>query len=129
MAWKTKFDASTPDFDGRLETYYRVNPTLEAPKYLSDTILESDRIIISRFRCGSHSLRIEIDRFTRPYIPREQRHCKCNQGIQTILHCFCECPLVNYLLPTANTHLETIFNDPDISTKLMNICWILKIPF
>ena len=127
--WKTKFEQSLSDKDNRLETYYRINPTLSEPLYISKVILETDRILLSRFRCGSHSLKIELGRFSRPHIPREERTCTCKQGLQTVLHCFTECPLIIPMLNKTYTNLKSIFEDDAICTNLMLICKILKVPF
>ena len=127
--WKYKFEQSLSDKDSRLETYLRINPMLCKPLYISKVMLETDRIILSRFRCGSHSLRIELGRFARPRIPRENRTCCCNHGLQTVLHCFTECTLVTPILDKTYTDLQSIFDDDMVCINLFHICKILKIPF
>ena len=65
--WSNKFDNANQDIDSRLETYIRINPVLSKPKYLDEIMLETDRVLLTRFRCGSHSLQIT----------RNQRFCLC----------------------------------------------------
>ena len=62
-------EAATVDEDSRLGTYLSVNPTLCQPTY--DRFLEYQRVVVTRYRTGSHNLRIESGRT--PYIPREER--------------------------------------------------------
>ena len=82
--------AGENDRDSRLGTYMTINPTLTKPSYPGK--LEFQRVCITRYRSGSHNLRIETGRT--PYIPREDRLCRCNTGIQTIEHVFLHCPLL-----------------------------------
>ena len=125
--WKNKFEASLDDVDSKLETYYRINPTLQSDT--TNIMLETDRILLTRFRCGSHSLKLELGRFSKPRIPREQRLCKCKQGVQTIWHCFMECTLTYGHIQGNYCDLESIFKDEDVCHKLLLICKILKVPF
>ena len=67
------------------------NPELKAPVF--DKKFEFQRTLITRYRTGSHNLRIEKDRRL-PYSNREDRLCSCNLGIQTIKHVIMECPLL-----------------------------------
>ena len=50
------------DPQGKLETYARVNPAMEMPQCYSTALLMFDRILLSRFRTGSHNFRIESGR-------------------------------------------------------------------
>ena len=49
---------------------------------------------ITRYRTGSHNLRIEKDRWL-PNSNREDRICTCSMGTQTIKHVLLHCPLLN----------------------------------
>ena len=129
QTWKEKFEASAEDTNSKHGTYYCINPSLSSPKYLSELVLETERTIITRFRCGSHSLKIETGRFARPIRPRYQRLCKCNQGIQTILHCLRDCPLTQPFISSSYTNLQEIFDDTNIANNLFIVCKILKTPF
>ena len=61
--WGQKIRSDENDVDSRLGTFLRVNPNLK--KYESSSnILEIERILISRFRTVSHSLTIEIGRYS-----------------------------------------------------------------
>ena len=125
--WKLNFETASNDSDIRMGTYLPVNPTLSKPLYHSDLFLETDRLILTRFRCGSHSLLIEKGRFTK--IPREERLCVCNMGVQTVLHCFTQCPLTLPLLEKSYKNLQEIFEDNKICILLHRICNKLKISF
>ena len=75
-----------------LGTYCSINPTLETP--IHDSI-ESERILITKYRTGSHNLKIETGRWFRK--DRSQRLCdKCNlNSLQTITHVLNECPFTS----------------------------------
>ena len=87
--WRSKFEAARND--GRLGCYLKANKTLSKSAYHTLLLWETGRLLLSRFRCGSHSLLIEIGRFNN--IPLNERCCSCNMGVQKVLHCFKDCPL------------------------------------
>ena len=89
-------------------------------------MFETDRLILTRFRCGSHSLLIEKGRYSD--VAREERLCPYGVGVQTILHCFTECPLTRHLIEKEYMNLEEIFLDENVCLILLNICKVLKIP-
>ena len=53
--------------------------------------------MITRYRTGSHNLRVETGRLCNPTLPREERVCRCNTGVQTLKHCLFDCPLLTEL--------------------------------
>ena len=64
-SWKNKFvDEVNTDPDSKLGTYYHINPNLNSYILRPQLILEAERILITRFRTGSHSLAIELGRYT-----------------------------------------------------------------
>ena len=83
--------AALHDEDSKLGTYLMTNPRLAKPIY--ERKLEFQRVCITRYRTGSHNLRIEKDRRL-PSSAREDRICNCNSGIQTIKHVLLHCPLL-----------------------------------
>ena len=123
--WKLKFDRACADVDSKLATYQQVNPTLSEPPYLNKILIETDRILLTRFRCGSHSLLIETGRFVN--IPRNDRVCLCGTGVQNILHCFSVCPLTLPLLTKRYMNLKEVFDDENICDLLHAVCKTLKI--
>ena len=127
-AYRTKISAKAHnDPESRLGTYLRINPQLKAPT-LCKNQLEFERVLLTRYRCGSHNLKIETGRLNSPKIPRENRICSCNSGIQSLHHCFFECPLLRELLQgTEFTSLEEAINLPNIINLLLNIEKTLKI--
>ena len=79
------------DLDSRLGTYLTINPSLSKPAYQDK--LEFQRVCISRYRTGSHNLKIETGRMTNT--AREERLCSCGTAVQTIGHVLLECPLLD----------------------------------
>ena len=123
--WRRKIVAAAEDGDSRLGTYYRVNPTLE--KFVSPPhLMEHERILITRFRTGSHSLAIEIGRYSNT--PRMNRTCACHQSVQSIWHVLTECPLTMLCGRRDYNDLQGAFSDPTISRTLLSISKVLKIP-
>ena len=85
------------DPDSILGTYFRINPLLESPSmYKSIECIESDRKTLTKYRTGSHSLKIQTGRKER--IPRNQRLCKCGLCVQTIDHVLLHCELTKNIL-------------------------------
>ena len=84
-------NAAGLDEDSKLGTYLLVNPELKTPVYTQ--LFEFQRVVMTRYRTGSHNLRIEKDRRF-PNSKREDRQCACNMGIQTVKHVTMECPML-----------------------------------
>ncbi len=73
--WMEKINnAVTNDPDCRLGVYSRINPELVSWVPIPQKVHELERKIVTRFRTGSHSLNVELGRFSN--IPRENRLCK-----------------------------------------------------
>ena len=90
--FRDKFEkAAREDSDSKLGTYLMINPELESPEY--NLKIEYQRVLITRYRTGSHNLRIEKDRRF-PNSKREDRVCRCNMGVQTVRHVIMDCPLL-----------------------------------
>ena len=62
-----------------------------------NNIFEIERITLTRYRTGSHNLRIEKGRHTYPITPREGRVCKCGDVVQTLRHIILHCPLLQHI--------------------------------
>ena len=79
----------------KIQTYCAINPELSVHPMYKNPVGERDylRISFTRFRTSSHSLKIETGRWSR--IPRDQRTCVCNEGVQTEEHVLTACPSVN----------------------------------
>ena len=92
----------------RVATAFKVGPT---SKFFLDPPL------ITRYRTGSHILKIEIGR-RYPYIPREKRICICNNEIQTLSHCLLRCPLLNNIREEQQV--------TDIQNGVMNVNFLLE---
>ena len=89
---RAKFEkTANEDPDSKLGTYLMINPELKSPDFTQK--FEFQRVKVTRYRTGSHNLRIEKDRRF-PNSRREDRVCKCNMDVQTIHHVIIDCPLV-----------------------------------
>ena len=123
---KTKIhNENEKDADSKLGTYLLINPTLQ--KYVPNpqNIMEVERELVTRYRTGSHSLAIELGRFTNT--PRETRLCCCKNSVQSVWHIFFECDLTHDLINNHHTNLYEAFNDNEIHRRLLSICRRLKI--
>ena len=64
LKWKQLFEQNAKnDRDSRLGTYYMIYPQLVKCVPEPQTILEVERVLVTRFRTGSNSLAVEIGRF------------------------------------------------------------------
>ena len=105
------------DAESKLGVYFSVNPELSVPSN-ELKIMEVERIVVTRYRCGSHYLKIETGRWMHPIIPRDERFCECHTGVQTLHHCLFECPLLNDL---RNEHNINNFNSVDTAMTSVDI--------
>ena len=90
------------------------------------SILETERKVVTRFRTGSHSLNVEIMRYSN--IPRENRLCSCKNEIQTVWHIFMQCPLTQGINRRTFENLKDIFKEENIHQTLLKIAARLKVP-
>ena len=107
------------------DDYVLLNGNLTSPLfYTSYTVTEYDRIIITKYRTGSHYLKMQAGRTNNTN--RNQRLCKCKE-LQTLKHVIFECfytVRIRTLFPTTNIRtLEEFFQqDPTIiATALSTI--------
>ena len=122
--WKRKIVEASVDIDSKLGTYYRINHLLQ--RFVpAENVNENERITITRFRCGSHSLAIETGRFSNK--DRENRLCKCGLSVQTIWHVFDNCPLTRDTIHKRYSSMKELFEDQDLHKLLFSISKVLKI--
>ena len=70
--------------EGNYGVYLKINPTLTSPEFYHNYVcVESDRMILSKYRSGSHDLRIRPGRFEG--LHRDLRKCLGEQ-IQSLSH-------------------------------------------
>ena len=125
--WTEKINnAVTNDPDCRLGVYSRINPELVSWVPIPQKVHELERKIVTRFRTGSHSLNVELGRFSN--IPRENRLCKCGTGVQTVWHIFDECPITHGMIQTNFSDLNELFSNENIHLYLLQLTKSLKIP-
>ena len=87
--------------------------------------MEHERIIITRFRAGTHNLRIETGRYEN--VPRELRTCVCGTALQTIKHFLIECPLLVHLRHQNHTSVSECLRSENIMFYIMQGAKILGI--
>ena len=105
----------------------QVNPSLTPPTQRSD-LLEFERVLLTRYRCGSHNLQIEVGRMCNPKILRENRLCKCSNGVQSLHHCLFDCALLREVHDEfAYSSIEEAFNSLEIVKMLMKIGKVLGV--
>ena len=120
-------EKSNNDMESRLGVYLQLNPALTSPTQRSD-LLEFERVLLTRYRCGSHNLMIEVGRLCNPKILREERLCKCNNGIQSLRHCLFECELLREVHEQYNySTIEEAFNSSEIVALLVKIGKVLNV--
>ena len=104
------------DLNSPLGVYKTINITLNKPCF--DTF-EPDRILISKYRSGSHNLLIEKGRWSR--IPRHERICnKCDsQEVQNLYHVLYRCESTRSI-HTNHYSINDFFNSPDCA-KILKI--------
>ena len=87
--------------------------------------MEIERELVTRDRTGSHSLAIELGRYSN--IARENRVCICGNFVQSVWHIFMECSLTYSLVNHEYNTLVEIFADYNVHRKLLLICNKLKV--
>ena len=108
-------DAAAIDPDSRLGSYLSVNPSLTKPSYTN--LLEYQRVKITRYRTGSHNLKIETGRRP-PRIDRAERVCRCSNEVQSLKHCLMDCPLLN--------DARAMFGIEDVANGVMVFDFLLE---
>jgi hypothetical protein len=110
------------DENSRLGVYLQVNPQLEHPAHNDTYNPEFERILVTRYRSGSHNLKIETGRLCNPTLPREERICTCETGIQSLRHCLFDCPLLEEMHTNFTyTTIEEAFNLPNVAKMLLEM--------
>lgn len=108
------------DVNSPSHTYRLINPSLSACNIYSNAYLpEHERILLSKYRLGSHYLPIETGRWTKPKTPQHLRLCnKCNSNeIGNLSHVIFDCEYT--LCVRSNcTHLENFFENNESTTLL-----------
>ena len=81
----------------KLSTYNSFKSEFTIEKYLSCNTNEKYRIALTRLRCSSHSLEIEVGRYHYNRTDRQNRLCKlCNMNmVENEYHFVLVCPAYN----------------------------------
>lgn len=100
--------------NSRAVTYITINPTLEVQTVYrtghSSHTFEPHRIAFSRFRLGSHRLRVETGRWS--HTPRDLRLCTCGPYVQDEDHVIRQCAL---------TRQVSRFNESDPLSSALSV--------
>ena len=117
----------TLDPNGKLGTYARINPQIDTPTMYSASqpLFEPDRMLLTRFRTGSHNLQIETGRWTR--VPRDQRFCTCGHHIQSLDHVIHSCTLLAHHRVNTFTDLNAFFAHQEAVIFLHELTSTLKL--
>ena len=119
------------DPDSIFGSYLQINSKLRSPSfYHKYTCNEYERIILSKYRTGGHSLKIRTGRFEGLQI--ENRLCKCQKDIQTLQHVIFQCELTETirLNEFGCTNLEEFFaNLRNAADKLRKVEAIFKLQY
>ena len=81
--------------------------------------------ILTRFRTGSHSLAVEIGRYSN--ISRENRLCSCGNEVQTVWHIMAECRETRDIVNKTYNSLKEVFEDDNLHNVLLSVTRKLKV--
>ena len=103
-----------------LNDYLKINPLLISPSFYTQyTIKEYDRLIITKYRTGSHFLKIPTGRYTQ--LEQSQRLCEC-EYMQTLNHIIFKCAKVNGVRDNGiGSNLLEFFNDNDTAAPFLRV--------
>ena len=91
--------------------------TLTNNVQVPQTSMEFERELVTRFRTGSHSLAIEIGRYSN--ISRENRLCSCGNGVQTVWHIMAECCETRDIVNKTYNSLKEVFEDDNRCSQML----------
>jgi exonuclease III len=80
---------------GKLDTYKKIKDEFKYEEYLDHIIKPDEQISLTRLRISNHKLHIEIGRYKRPYLPREERICElCAGEVEDEAHFLFNCSVL-----------------------------------
>ena len=102
--------ANSEDPEGIKGVYVTINPSLQCPQYFKlYTVNEKDRIILTKYRTGSHYLNMEKGRVNSTN--RENRMCSCKMDVQSIKHVVFNCAITQEFRNFQYNTLDEFFAD------------------
>ena len=113
---------SLTDNGGIYGTCLQINPNLIRPLFYKDYLIsESDRLLLTKYRTGSHYLNVQKGRLIN--IQRSDRLCLCNSGVQDLHHIIFQCIVTQSIRDNnfACSNLEEFFSDIITAPLLLRI--------
>ena len=106
--------------DGHRATYLQINPNLITPDYCSLYKLgETDRLILTKYRSGSHYLNIQKGRISNTR--EDDSSCPCGHGVQTLQHILLSCNLTAGMGQHGHLTLAEFFDDVFIAPHVLRM--------
>ena len=120
-------EKTTIERNSVLNDYVRINASLTSPDFYHKYIIkEYDRLIITKYRSGSHFLKIQTGRSEN--IEQIQRLCSCDDEVQTLEHVLFRCEILNGLRPNdIGFSLKDFFESPNAAPFLRVVEKTLKL--
>ena len=105
--WKKKIESST-----KLDFYRKFKHDFKPEEYLDLTPVINAKSYYAKFRTSNHKLAVEILRYKRPVIPREQRFCEfCNRDeVEDENHIIFSCKTYKDIRETFFQKIRTLLN-------------------
>ena len=106
--------------DSSMIVYYRNIIHLEKSCIYNSFLNDYYRKIITRWRLSSHKLKVETERYSRNYVPRQSRVCLLCNILEDENHVVFVCPIYQLIrakfqrLLSANTDIKSILNPNNI---------------
>ena len=102
--------SSKADQIGPRATYLQINPNLVTPDYYSSyQLCETDRLILTKYRSGSHYLNVQKGRCLNT--SQDVKSCQCGHREQTLHHVIFSCNITAGLGQHNHQTLNEFFDD------------------
>jgi hypothetical protein len=125
--WKTDM-WNVKKYESKLDIYKQIKTELQYESYLSDGINRRGTIALTRFRSGSHWLRVETDRHVEPKPDRRERICtSCKREVDDEQHLLFTCEYHDHEREVMWQEIrnKTNINIPELS-NIKKLRWLLQ---
>ena len=93
--------------------------------YMDDT----KRGVLTRWRLSNHQLKIELGRYQKPIIPRDQRICDLCEELEDGAHVVFKCPIYNNIRDNYKSLLEKKMTLKNFGTHPLSMLWKQQISY